>query len=130
MFNPPPPHRPLTLALATLAQGSPKKTKSKKTKTQTTPTLTTLTLNDTEVSTNHATLSVKYFRKKNLILSSSLIIKDLNSSNGTFINGKKLEPKKTRAAFINDSVRFGASVCRIKNHLSPASTEAGLTTGT
>ncbi|GMH95357.1 hypothetical protein TrVE_jg9095 [Triparma verrucosa] len=78
---------------------------------------TNITLNDKEVSTNHAYLSVKYSRKKGVVISSSLIVKDLGSSNGTFINGKKLDAKKSRAAFINDSVRFGASVCRVKDHV-------------
>ena len=74
-------------------------------KTNTKRKVAVATLHDSECSTKHCTVSLVAGR----VL--SLEVKDENSTNGTFVNGKKVASKKM--CFVGDKVRIGSNVMRI-----------------
>ncbi|WP_201588026.1 FHA domain-containing protein [Psychrobacter jeotgali] len=61
-------------------------------------------LGSKEVSRNHALLSV---------LNGELYVKDLNSSNGTFINDERIESNESKRLKANDSVGFASFVFQV-----------------
>jgi pSer/pThr/pTyr-binding forkhead associated (FHA) protein len=65
---------------------------------------TVATLHDSECSTKHCTITLKAGR----VL--SLEVKDEDSTNGTFVNGKKVAKKM---CFVGDAVRIGSNVIRV-----------------
>ena len=67
-------------------------------------------LPDPEVSTRHASLDLKHTFSRGSVASTCLTVKDLGSTNGTYVNGRRLEGKKVKVAWIGDKVRFGGSV--------------------
>ena len=65
-----------------------------------------IALNDPTVSKNHATINHLPSNKK-------FYLTDLNTVNGTFLNGTKLEPNKRYQIKHKDSIQFGK--CKIFN---------------
>lgn len=61
-----------------------------------------IVLNDLHVSGNHARLVIK---------NNVLYIEDLNSTNGTFVNSKKIEGRVK--LFINDEVKIGTTTFKV-----------------
>jgi len=89
----------------TLVLGSdPSKTKGKNT--------STAIIKDTCVSANHARLVLNQTgTKKTCIL--MVKVYDLNSENGTLINGKMLPKGSSRQAFVKDQIKVGTCTFRI-----------------
>lgn len=56
-------------------------------------------IDDPTVSRNHASIVLE---------KGTILLKDLGSANGTFINGKKIEPQKPTALKNGDSIKIGA----------------------
>jgi pSer/pThr/pTyr-binding forkhead associated (FHA) protein len=60
---------------------------------------------DAGVSRQHALLSVQEH---------DCLLKDLKSSNGTFVNGKRLKPHRPVAVKHGDEVKFGMLLVRVE----------------
>jgi serine/threonine protein kinase len=62
-----------------------------------------------EVSSKHCKISLSSGKSK------GVMITDLGSTNGTFINSSQLKPKRAGKAFINDKIRVGNNVMVLRS---------------
>ncbi len=78
-----------------------------------------LTLEHSSVSRKHAVIR---------FINGQYILRDLNSSNGTFVNTQPLVPDKTHTLQPNDTIRFGDVQFRFQlRQVSPATTQLAMT---
>ncbi len=61
-------------------------------------------LTDSQASRKHAELSIRFVGKKKRQV---YVLKDLGSTNGTFVNDKKVDPKKPIALKSGDQIKLG-----------------------